>query len=67
MGFQVVLMFTDSFMDNFTYVRNVEACTYSMICYIPECICYGSENLGLGSLHADSIELAGTNAARHNV
>jgi hypothetical protein len=30
---------------------------YSMICYIPECICYGSENFGLGSLHDDSVGL----------
>jgi len=26
MGFQVVLMFFDSFMDDVTYVRNVEVC-----------------------------------------
>jgi hypothetical protein len=24
-----------------------------MICYIPGCICYGSKNFGLGSLHDD--------------
>jgi hypothetical protein len=24
-----------------------------MIYYIPGCICYGSENFGLGSLHGD--------------
>ena len=30
-----------------------------MICYIPGCICCGSENFGLGSLHDDSVGLAG--------
>jgi hypothetical protein len=30
-----------------------------MICYIPGCICYGSENFGLGSLHDDYVGLAG--------
>jgi len=36
MGFQVVVMFSDSFMDDVTYVRYeyVEVCMYSMICYI---------------------------------
>jgi len=51
MGFQVVVMFTDSFMDDVTYVRDVEVCVERMICYIPGCICYGSENFGLGSLY----------------
>ena len=46
MGFQLVVMFIESFMDDFTYVRDVEFCMYSMICYIPGCICYGSENYG---------------------
>jgi len=49
MDFQFVVMFIDSFMDDVTYVRDVEVCMYSMICYIPGCICYGSENFGLGS------------------
>ena len=31
-----------------------------MICYIPGSICYGSENLGLGSLHDDYGGLAGS-------
>ena len=44
MGFQVVVMFIDLFMDDVTYVRNVEVCMYSMICYITGCICYGSED-----------------------
>ena len=30
-----------------------------MICYIPGCICYGSKNFGLGSLHDDCVGLAG--------
>jgi hypothetical protein len=30
-----------------------------MICYIPECISYGSENFGLGSLHDDCVGVAG--------
>ena len=29
------MMFIDSFMDDVTYVRDVELCMYSMICYIP--------------------------------
>jgi hypothetical protein len=52
MGFQVV-MFIDSFMDDVTYIRDVEVCMCSMICYIPGCICCGSENFGLGSLCDD--------------
>jgi len=60
MGFQFAVMFIDSFMDDVTYVKDVEVCMYSMICYIPGCICYGSENFGLGSLHDDYVGLAGT-------
>jgi len=30
-----------------------------MNCYIPGCICCGSENFGLGSLHDDYVGLAG--------
>jgi hypothetical protein len=59
MGFQVVVMFIDSFMDDVTYVRDVEVCMYSMICYIKECICCDSESFGLESLHDDYIALAG--------
>jgi len=58
MGCQVVVMFIDSFMNDVTYVRDVEVCMYSMICYIPGCICYGSENFGLGSLHDGYVGLA---------
>jgi hypothetical protein len=59
MGFQFYVMFIDSFMDDVTYVRDVEVCVERMICYIPGCICYGSENFGLGSLHDDYVGLAG--------
>jgi len=50
-------MLIDPFMDEITYVMDVEVCTWSMICYIPVCICYGSENFGLGSLHDDYVRL----------
>jgi hypothetical protein len=53
MGFQFDVMFIDSVMDDVTYVRDVAVCMYSTICYIPDCICYGSENFGLGSAHDD--------------
>jgi hypothetical protein len=59
MGFRVVVVFIGSFMDDATYVRDVKVCMYSMICYIPGCICYGSESFGLESLHDDCIGLAG--------
>jgi hypothetical protein len=52
-------MFTDSLMDDITFVGDVEVCVERMICYIPGCICYGSENSGLGSLHDDCVGLAG--------
>ena len=39
MGFQVVVMFIDSFMDGVAYVKDVDVCMYSMICYTPGCIC----------------------------
>jgi hypothetical protein len=59
MGFQFDVMFIESFRDDVTYVRVVEVCVERMICYIPGCICYGSENFGLGSLHDDCVGLAG--------
>jgi hypothetical protein len=59
MGFQVVALFVDSFLDDVNYVRDVEVCMCNMICCIPGCICYGSENFGLGSLHDDYVGLAG--------
>jgi hypothetical protein len=57
MGFQFVVMFIDSFMDDVTYVRDVEDCVQRMICYIPGCICYGSDNFGF--LHDEYVGLAG--------
>jgi hypothetical protein len=59
MGLQFNVMFIDSFMDDVTSVRDVEVCVESMICYVSRCICYDSENFGLGSLHADYVGLAG--------
>jgi hypothetical protein len=53
------VIFIDFFMDDVTYVRDVQVCMYSMICYIPGCIYYGSESVGLGSLHDESVGLAG--------
>jgi hypothetical protein len=59
MGFQFVVIFIDSFMDDVTYVLDIEVCTLSTICYIPGCICYGCENSRMGSLHDDYVGLAG--------
>jgi hypothetical protein len=39
MGFQALLMFIDSFMDDYTYVDDAEVGMYSTTCYIPGCIC----------------------------
>jgi hypothetical protein len=47
MGFQVVVMFIDIFIDDFTYVRDVEVCMHNMICYIPGCIAMALKILGL--------------------
>jgi hypothetical protein len=58
-GFQFEVMFTDSFMNDVTYVRDVEVCVERIICYISWLITYGSENFGLGSLHDDSVGVAG--------
>ena len=38
-----------------------------MICYIPGCNRYGSENFGLGSLHDDYVELAGVTSQFYSV
>jgi hypothetical protein len=60
MGFQVVVMFIDSFMGDVTYVRDVEVCiSESKICYIWGCICYGYENFGSGFLLDVNVGLAG--------
>jgi hypothetical protein len=67
MGFRFVVMFIDSFMDDVTYVRDFEVCMYSMICYIPACICYGSENFVLGSVRDDYVGLAGATPQFYSV
>ena len=69
MGFQFVVIFIDSFMGDVTYVRDVEVCLQSMICYIQGCICYGSENsgLGLGTLHDVYIGLTDTTEQFYSV
>jgi len=67
MGVQFDVMFIDSFKDDVTYVRVVEVCVERMICYIPGCIWYGSENFGLGSLHDDYVGLAGTSPQFYSV
>jgi hypothetical protein len=67
MGFQVVVMFIDSYVDDVIYVRDVEVCVECMICYIPWCICYGSENFGLGSLPDDYVGLAGATPQFYSV
>jgi len=59
MVFQFDVMFIDFFMDDINYVRDVEFCVQHMTSCIPGCICYGSENFGLGSLHDDYVGLAG--------
>jgi hypothetical protein len=38
-----------------------------MIYYIPGCICYDSENFGLGSLHDDYVGLAGATPQFYSV
>ena len=40
---------------------------YSMICDITGCICYVSENFGLGSLHDDYTGLAGATPQVYSV
>ena len=67
MGFQFDVMFIDSFMGDITYVRDVEVCVEGMICYIPGCICYGSENFGLGFLHDEYVGLAGATPQFYSV
>jgi hypothetical protein len=44
MGFSFSEVFVHSFIDDLTYVRDVKVCMEGMICYIPESICYGSED-----------------------
>jgi hypothetical protein len=67
MGFQFVVMFIDSLMDDLNYVRGVEVCVERKICYISGFICYGSENFGLGSVHDDYVGLAGATPQFYSV
>jgi hypothetical protein len=67
MGFHFDVMFIDSFMDDVTYVRDVEVCVERMICYIPACICYGSEKFRVGYLHDDYVGLAGATPQFYSV
>ena len=60
-------VFIDSFMDDVAYLRDVEVCMQSTICYIPGYICYGSENFGLGSLQDDYVRLAGATPQFYSV
>jgi hypothetical protein len=38
-----------------------------MICYVPRCLSYGSENFGFGSLHDDYVGLAGATLQFYSV
>ena len=62
MGFRYVVIFIESFIDDVTYVRDVEGCMWSTICYMPRCVCCGYESFGLGSVGDDSVGLGGTTA-----
>jgi hypothetical protein len=67
MGFKFDVMFIESFLDDVSYVRDVEVCVERMICYITGCICYGSENFGLGSLHGEYAGRAGATPPFYSV
>jgi hypothetical protein len=67
MGFQFDVTFIDSFMDDVTYIRDVEVCVERMIYYVSGCICYGFETFGLGSLHDDYVGLAGATPQFYSV
>jgi hypothetical protein len=58
MDFHVVVMFIDSFMNDFTYVRDVAVCMWITICNVLGCICYGSKNFGFGSLHDEYVGIS---------
>jgi len=58
MGFQFVVMFIDSFMDDVTSAGDVEVYVEYDLLHT-RVICYGSEDFGLGSLHDDYVGLAG--------
>jgi hypothetical protein len=67
MGFQFVVIFIDSFMDDVNYIRDVEVCVERTIFYIPGCIRYGCKSFGLGSLHDDYVALAGATRQFYSV
>ena len=67
MGFQFDVIFIVSFIDDIIYVTDVEVCVEHMICYIPGCICYGSENFRLGSLYVEYVGLAGATPQFYSV
>jgi hypothetical protein len=67
MGFHFDVMFIDSFMDDVAYVKDIEVRVECMICYILGCICYGSENFGLGSQHDDYVGFAGATPQFYSV
>jgi len=66
MGFQFDVMFIDSFMDDVTYIRDVEVCVERMICYIP-----GAFGMALRildwDLHDDYVGLAGATPQFYSV
>jgi hypothetical protein len=67
MGFQFDVMFIAFFVDEVTCVRDVEVCVERMICYIPGCIFYDSENFGLGTLHDEYVGFAGATPQFYSV
>ena len=66
MGFQLVVMFIDSFVDDVTSVRDVEVYVEYDLLHT-RVICYGSEKFGLGSLHDDYFGLAGATPQFYSV
>ena len=60
-------MFIWYFMDDVTYVRDVEVFMYSMIWYVQGCICCGSENFELDSLHDEYFGLGSLHDAELRV
>jgi len=67
MGFQVIVMFINSLKNDVAYVRDVEFCMWSIICYISGWIWYGSEDFELGSLHDDYVGLTGATPQFYSV
>ena len=67
MGFQFVEAFVNSFIDDLSYVRDVEVCMQCMISYIPGSICYGSEDFLLCSLYDCYVGFAGASPQFYSV